>query len=84
LILKFELFNFRFDIPIWDPSQAIPFLTDNEQKLYQEELNEKRKLRILMRGIKIGRKKGGARVSLMNVFEKKSDKPNEEQAAKET
>lgn len=32
---------------------------------------ERRKLRIMMRGIKIGRQKGGGRVSLMNVFEKK-------------
>jgi hypothetical protein len=39
---------------------------------------EDRKMRILMRGIKIGKKKGGEKISLMNIFEKKSDKKTEE------
>lgn len=34
---------------------------------------ELRKMRILMRGIKIGKKKGGGKVSLMDVFETKVD-----------
>lgn len=27
-----------------------------------------------MRGVKIGKKKGGQKISLMNIFEKKKDK----------
>ena len=36
-------------------------------------MDERRKLRIMMRGVKIGKAKGGGRVSLMNVFEKKEE-----------
>ena len=32
---------------------------------------EERKMRILMRGIKIGKKKGGEKISVMSIFEKK-------------
>lgn len=63
-------------------TQAVPYFNFTEKKLYLQDLNDKRKLRVLMRGIKIGRKKGGARVSLMNVFEKKSDKQAEKAAEK--
>lgn len=34
---------------------------------------ELRKMRIIMRGIKIGKKKGGGKVTLMDVFEKKTE-----------
>ncbi len=33
---------------------------------------ERRKVRILMRGIKVGKKKGGDKVQITNVFEKKA------------
>jgi hypothetical protein len=32
---------------------------------------EERKMRILMRGVKIGKKKGGEKISVMSIFEKK-------------
>lgn len=35
-------------------------------------------MRILMRGVKIGKKKGGQKLSLMSIFEKKKDKKPEE------
>lgn len=38
---------------------------------------ELRKMRILMRGIKIGKKKGGGKVSLMDIFETKVDEEDE-------
>lgn len=34
---------------------------------------ERRKVRILMRGVKIGKKKGGEKVAVSNAFEKKSE-----------
>ena len=34
---------------------------------------ERRKVRILMRGIKIGKKKGGEKVTVSGVFEKKAE-----------
>jgi hypothetical protein len=35
-------------------------------------------MRILMRGVKIGKKKGGQKLTLMSIFEKKKDKKPEE------
>ena len=39
---------------------------------------ELRKMRIIMRGIKIGKKKGGGKVTLMDVFEKKTGEDEDE------
>ncbi len=33
---------------------------------------EERKMRIMMRGVKVGKKKGGEKISVMKVFEKKA------------
>ncbi len=44
------------------------------EKARLEMMMEQRKLRIMMRGVKIGKKKGGAKISLINVFEKKAEK----------
>ncbi len=44
-------------------------------------LEENRQLRILMRGIKIGKRQGGGKVKIMSVFEKqggKEEKVNED------
>jgi len=60
---------FRFSVPIWDVKEAFPWFTFSEEQQRQKAMLERRKLRIMMRGIKIGRQKGGGRVSLMNVFE---------------
>lgn len=51
-----------------------PGLENREYKKLRKTLYDERKLRIMMRGVKIGRKKGGGRVSLMNVFEIGKDK----------
>lgn len=64
-----------FEIPIWNHKIWFPFLRDHQNDQFQSELMEGRKLRILMRGVKIGRKKGTAGLSMMNIFEKKADKP---------
>ena len=63
------------DIPVWDYQQWFPFVQDFEKNEFRQEVFEERKIRILLRGVKIGKKKGGEGFSLMNIFEKKSDKP---------
>ena len=70
------LFNFTYltlkisyNAPIWDLNYAFPWFSYEEERRRKMEMLERRKLRIMMRGIKIGRQKGGGRVSLMNVFE---------------
>lgn len=63
------------DIPVWNYQQWFPFVQDFEKNEFRQEVFEERKIRILMRGVKIGKKKGGEGFSLMNIFEKKSDKP---------
>jgi hypothetical protein len=37
----------------------------------KKQMLEERKMRILMRGVKIGKKKGGEKISVMSIFEKK-------------
>lgn len=36
-------------------------------------LEENRQLRILMRGIKIGKRQGGGKIKIMSVFEKQGE-----------
>jgi len=61
----------RYSVPLWDITEAFPYISyEGDQERKNAQL-ERRKLRIMMRGIKIGRKKGGAKISLMSVFEKK-------------
>ncbi len=71
-----------FEIPIWDHQQWFPYLKDFENSEFKHEILEERKLRILMRGVKIGKKKGTGSFALMNIFEKKSDKPQQDKATK--
>lgn len=66
-----------FEIPIWNHKHWFPFLRDFDREDFKSELVEARRMRVLMRGVKIGRKKGQTGFSMMNIFEKKSDKPNE-------
>ena len=64
-----------YDIPVWNYQQWFPFVQDFDNNEFRQEVFEDRKIRILMRGVKIGKKKGGTGFSLMNIFEKKTDKP---------
>jgi hypothetical protein len=64
-----------YDIPVWNHEQWFPFARDFDKNDFRKEVIEERKMRILMRGVKIGKKKGGTGFSLMNIFEKKSEKP---------
>ena len=41
------------------PNYIYPFFNDLEKEARKKEMFEARKLRILMRGVKIGKKKGG-------------------------
>ncbi len=63
----------RYRIPIWDVSWAYPWITYEKEKERHKLMLERRKVRILMRGVKIGKKKGGEKVAVSNVFEKKSE-----------
>lgn len=64
-----------FEVPIWNHRYWFPYFRDHDIIKFREEVAEGRKLRILMRGVKIGKKKGGSGFALMNIFEKKADKP---------
>ena len=66
-----------FDIPIWDEKEWFPQLNDLDAQTFRSEMLERRKLRILMRGVKIGKKKSGSAFTLMNIFEKKKEKTPE-------
>eukprot|EP01017_Pseudomicrothorax_dubius_P004572 TRINITY_DN1094_c0_g1_i11.p1 TRINITY_DN1094_c0_g1~~TRINITY_DN1094_c0_g1_i11.p1 ORF type:complete len:114 (+),score=31.83 TRINITY_DN1094_c0_g1_i11:130-471(+) len=64
----------RYDIPIWAPRWVVPSLIEHREIWWRKQLEEQRKLRFLMRGIKIGKKKGGVKTSIINVFERKGVK----------
>ncbi|KRX05331.1 hypothetical protein PPERSA_00632 [Pseudocohnilembus persalinus] len=59
-----------YQIPIWDVSWAYPWISYEYEKQRFRMLTDKRKMRILMRGVKIGKKKGGEKVSVTEVFGK--------------
>ena len=69
-----KIFEYRYEFPLRNMRRIYPFLKNYEDEERRLLLDERRKLRIMMRGIKIGRSKGGGRVALMNVFEKKEEK----------
>jgi len=46
-------------------------LQDEVEKERKHMMVERRKVRILMRGMKLGKKKGGEKASSINVFETK-------------
>lgn len=54
-----------------DSLNRFPYLYEVTDIEWKAELFEAKKLRILMRGVKVGRKKGGGRVNLMSVFQTK-------------
>lgn len=54
--------------------EAYPYFYNPEKVANKIKGEEARKLRVLMRGVKIGRAKGGGRIPLVNVFEKKGEK----------
>ena len=54
-----------------EPLRQYPLLQDPEPIEWRRILFEARKLRVMMRGVKVGRKKGGGRVNLMSVFQTK-------------
>ncbi len=80
-ILGRNLNNYRYDTPLNMPNYIYPFFNDLEKEARKKEMFEARKLRILMRGVKIGKKKGGQQISLMSIFEKKV--PKEEKKEEE-
>ena len=55
--------------------RACTFLTSKTQddEEYETMMEKGRKVRVMMRGIKIGRKKGGNAISIMSIYEKKKD-----------
>ena len=60
------------------PHMKHPMLRDQTYDGYRRQLFESRKLRLMMRGVKVGRKKGGGRVNLASVFQTGSgNKENE-------
>lgn len=61
----------QYSVPVWNPQQWFPFLEDVDTREWRRELQEGRKMRILMRGVKIGRQKGGEKVSILNIYERK-------------
>lgn len=63
----------RYKYPIWDIRMNLPFYQNKQEIAWKKYLDERRKLRIMMRGVKVGRQKGGGRVSLMNIFETKQE-----------
>lgn len=50
---------------------AIPYIQDHENDEFEAELAAAKKMRIMMRGVKIGKKRGGSSISIMSVYEKK-------------
>eukprot|EP01016_Furgasonia_blochmanni_P009574 TRINITY_DN13971_c0_g2_i6.p2 TRINITY_DN13971_c0_g2~~TRINITY_DN13971_c0_g2_i6.p2 ORF type:complete len:172 (+),score=31.90 TRINITY_DN13971_c0_g2_i6:208-723(+) len=69
--LKGEKRLIRYQAPLYDIKLLYPWMVSNEKRVYERQNEERRKMRLLMRGIKIGKEKGGAKVSLMSVFEKR-------------
>ncbi|EGR32354.1 hypothetical protein IMG5_086270 [Ichthyophthirius multifiliis] len=63
----------EFNIKSYDIFEGFPWIQNQERKEWLKEQMEERKMRILMRGIKIGKKKGGGKVTLMDVLETKKN-----------
>ncbi len=38
---------------------------------FKKQLIDGRRMRIMMRGVKIGRQKGGEKISILNIYERK-------------
>ncbi|KAM3140137.1 hypothetical protein pb186bvf_007690 [Paramecium bursaria] len=61
----------QYQVPVHNPSQVFPFMQDQDLKEWKQQLVDGRKMRIMMRGVKIGRQKGGGRLSILNIYERK-------------
>ena len=69
----------RYALPLWDMERVMPGMADLEKRKRLAMLEENRQLRILMRGIKIGKRQGGGKVKIMSVFEKQGGKEKTEE-----
>lgn len=67
--LEKTLESYRF--PLWDPKFDFDWIQDETERARHQMMTERRKMRILMRGIKIGKKKGGDKMSSVGFFESK-------------
>ena len=61
----------NFKNPVWDPTFDFHWITLEKEKERHKMMQDRRKMRIVMRGIKIGKKKGGEKASNVNIFETK-------------
>jgi small subunit ribosomal protein S33 len=52
-------------------------MENDEDIEFAEMMEDGRKMRIMMRGVKIGRSKGGGRISIMSIYEKKKEEATE-------
>ncbi|CAK72733.1 unnamed protein product (macronuclear) [Paramecium tetraurelia] len=61
----------QYSVPVWNPAQWFPFMTQWKKLEFNRKLVDGRKMRIMMRGVKIGRQKGGEKISILNIYERK-------------
>lgn len=59
------------DIPTNKPFSNHPYFDFRDAKQAKIDSQESKKFKYMMKGVKVGRKKGGGKVELMSVFEKK-------------
>jgi hypothetical protein len=59
------------DWPNWRITQNFPYHNRKHEREDKQKVEEEKKFKYMMKGVKVGRKKGGASMSLMSVFEKK-------------
>ena len=59
---------FRYELPVWNIREAAPYLRIDRNPMRKSVMFERRKIRMLMRGIKVGKQQGGEKVSLVNLF----------------
>jgi len=64
----------RYAVPIWNPRRVYPFWRNTEKDEFLKLLRQAQILRMIMRGVKVGKRKGGTKVQLLNIFEKKGEK----------
>ena len=72
--LRISFLLFSFDFNISDPEDTYKYYEDPDIEEWKDHLEEGRKFRIMMRGIKIGRRKGGGRFNMLNIFETNESK----------
>lgn len=59
--------------PINDERRVYPYYYDKVLMDRRKEKFEQKKMKILMKGIKLGKKKGGQKMTLMDIYEKKKE-----------